>query len=51
MDMSDRIIYQSAGNERDYFLGLGHSYATMHSYTIDGFFSMIAIFILLPAEE
>ena len=38
MDMSDRIIYQSAGNERDYFLGLGHSYATMHSYTIDGFF-------------
>ncbi len=38
VDMSDRIIYQSAGNERDYFLGLGHSYATMHSYTIDGFF-------------
>lgn len=38
VDMSDRIIYQSAGNERDYFLGLGHSYANTHSYTINGFF-------------
>lgn len=37
-DMSDRIIYQSIGDERDYFLGLGHSYADTHSYTIYGFF-------------
>lgn len=37
-DMSDKIIYQSVGDERDYFLGLGHSYAKTHSCTIHGFF-------------
>lgn len=37
-DMSDRIIYQSTGDERDYFLGLGHSYASTHDYIISGFF-------------
>lgn len=38
VNMSDSIIYQSTGNERNYFLGLGHSYANTHSYTINGFF-------------
>lgn len=37
-DMSEKVVYENGGDERNYFLGLGHSYADSHSYTINGFF-------------